>query len=253
MSKLNNKVALITGGNSGIGFATAQAFIKEGARVIITGRNQTALDEAVVNLGAQAVGILADASNLAHSAALAEKVKAQFGSLDVLFINAGIAKFAPVEHSDEAFLDEMMNINFKGAFFTVQSLLPLLNQGASILFNTTVSLSVGMPNSAVYAASKAALLSFGRVLATELSPKGIRVNSISPGPISTPIYSKLGFPQEALDAFGKNVSSKTLLGRFGTADEIAKTAIFLASADASYITGTEIVVDGGILVNPTDR
>lgn len=253
MSKLNNKVALITGGNSGIGFATAQAFIEEGARVIITGRNQTALDEAITKLGAQAVGILADASNLAHSTALAEKVKAQFGSIDVLFINAGIAKFAPVEHSDEAFLDEMMNINFKGAFFTVQNLLPLLNQGASVLFNTTVALSVGMPNSAVYAASKAALLSFARVLATELSPKGIRVNSISPGPISTPLYSKLGFPQEALEEFGKNISSKTLLGRFGTANEIAKAAVFLASSDASFITGTEIVVDGGLLVNPTDR
>ncbi len=253
MSKLSNKVAVITGGNSGIGLATAKEFLANGAKVIITGRNQTALNEAVAQLGNQVTGLLADTANLSHTIALAEQVEKQFGKIDILFINAGIGKFAPVEQSSEAFFDETMNINFKGAFFTAQKFLPLLKDGASIIFNTTISLSIGMPNSSVYAASKGALLSFARVLATEVSARGIRVNSISPGPIATPILGKTGMSQETLDEFSKSLSAKTLLGRLGNAEEIAKTALFLASDDSSFITGSEIVVDGGILVNPVDR
>ncbi len=253
MSRLANKLAVITGGNSGIGFATAQTFIAEGAKVIITGRNQTALTEAVQKLGDNAVGILADTANLAHTENLVSEISRKFGKVDVLFINAGIAKFAPIEASDEAFFDETININLKGAFFTSQKFLPILQDGASVIFNTTIAYHIGMPNSAVYAASKAGLLAFAKVLATEVSGRNIRVNSISPGPIATPIYSKLGFPQEALDAMGANLSSKTLLRRFGSSEEIAKVALFLASDDSSYMTGAELVVDGGLIVNPTDR
>lgn len=253
MNRLANKLAVITGGNSGIGFATAQTFIAEGAKVIITGRNQEALNEAVKALGDNAVAILADTANLTHTENLVSEISRKFGKVDVLFINAGIAKFAPIEASDEAFFDETININLKGAFFTTQKFLPILKDGGSIIFNTTIAYHVGMPNAAVYAASKAGLLAFAKVLATEVSARQIRVNSVSPGPIATPIYGKLGFPQEALDAMGANLSSKTLLRRFGSSEEIAKVALFLASEDSAYITGAELVADGGLLLNPTDR
>jgi NAD(P)-dependent dehydrogenase (short-subunit alcohol dehydrogenase family) len=253
MNRLSNKIAVITGGNSGIGYATAQAFIAEGATVIITGRNQQAVDEATKNLGNKAIGILADTANLTHTAALVSRIAEMFGQIDVLFINAGIAKFAPIDQTTEALFDETMDINFKGAFFTTQKFLPILRAGASVIFNTTIAYHIGMPNAGVYAASKASLLAFAKVLATEVSARGIRVNAVSPGPIATPIYGKLGFPQEQVEAMGANLSSKTLLTRFGAADEVAKTALFLASDDSAYITGTELIVDGGLLVNPTDR
>ncbi len=253
MSKLQNKLAVITGGNSGIGLATAKLFIQEGAKVIITGRNQKNVDEAIKLLGDNAVGILADTANIAHTDSLVKQISEKFGKIDVLFVNAGIAKFAPIDQTTEAFFDETININLKGAFFTSQKFVPILKDGASIIFNTTIAYHVGMPNASVYAASKAGLLAFAKVLATEVSTRGIRVNSVSPGPIATPIYSKLGFPQEAIDAMGSALSAKTLLGRFGEAEEIAKVALFLASNDSSYITGAEIIADGGLLLNPTDR
>jgi NAD(P)-dependent dehydrogenase (short-subunit alcohol dehydrogenase family) len=253
MSKLTNKVAVITGANSGIGYATAQSFIQEGARVVITGRNAQAVEDAVKSLGNQAIGIVANTADTSHTERLVKEVSERFGKVDILFVNAGIAKFAPIEVSTEEFYDETMNINLRGAFFTTQKFLPILKDGASVIFNTTIANHIGMPNSAVYSASKAGLLAFSKVLASEVSARKIRVNAISPGPIATPIYNKMGFPQEQMEAMGAHLQSKTLLTRFGTADEVAKTALFLASDDSAYITGAEIVIDGGLLVNPTDR
>ncbi len=249
MTKLQGKVAVITGGNSGIGYATAQEFIQQGATVIITGRKEDLLQEAVQKLGSQAIGIVSDQADLKSTEALVARINEQYSKIDVLFINAGIAKFASVEETTEALFDETLNINFKGAYFTVQQFLPLLNEGSSIIFNATITASMGMQNGSAYSASKAALLSFAKVLASELAPRKIRVNSISPGPITTPIYSKMGMPEEVLDTLGQSLSNKTLLSRFGESAEIAKTALFLASEDSSYITGIEIVVDGGLLVS----
>ncbi len=249
MSKLQNKLAVITGGNSGIGLATAKTFIQEGAKVIITGRNQKNIDEALKELGDNAVGILADTANLSHTTNLVKQISEKFGKVDVLFVNAGIAKFAPIEQTTEEFFDETININLKGAFFTAQKFIPILNDGGSIIFNTTVAFHVGMGGAGVYAASKAGLLAYAKVLATEVAPRQIRVNSVSPGPIATPIYDKMGFPQEALDAMGAALSAKTLLKRFGTSEDIAKVALFLASDDSSFVTGAEILADGGMLIN----
>lgn len=247
MKNLENKVAIITGGNSGIGYAAAAELSAKGAKVIITGRNKEALLKAETELNV--TGIVSDQSDLKSIESLAEQVKAQFGKIDILFLNAGIASFAPLESASEEHYDSIMNVNVKGVYFTVQKLLSILNDGASIIFNTSINAQVGMQNSSVYAASKAAVLSFNRVFAAELAPRKIRVNAVSPGPIETPLYGKLGLEKEEVEGFGTVLGEKILLKRFGQASEIAKTVGFLASDDASFITGTEIVVDGGLTVN----
>lgn len=247
MKKLNNKVALITGGNSGIGYAAAAELVAQGAKVIITGRNKEALSKAENELNV--TGIVADQADLKSIDDLVNEVKSKFGKLDVIFLNAGTASFAPVESASEEHYDSIMNVNVKGVYFTIQKLLPLLNDGASIILNTSINASIGMPNSSVYAASKGAVLSFNRVFATELAPRKIRVNAISPGPVETPLYGKLGLSKEEIAGFGAVLEDKILLKRFAQPSEIAKTVLFLASDDASFITGTEIVVDGGLTVN----
>lgn len=248
MKNLENKVAIITGGNSGIGFATAAELSAQGAKVIITGRNQESLTQAETEL--HVTGIRADQTDLKSIDNLVEQVSSQFGKVDIVFLNAGIAAFAPVDSASEEHYDNIMNANVKGVYFTVQKLLPILNDGASIIFNTSINAHVGMPNSSVYAASKAAVLALNRVFATELAPRKIRVNAVSPGPVETPLYGKLGLAKEEVEGFGAVLGEKILLKRFGQASEIAKTVSFLASDDASFITGTEIVVDGGLTVNP---
>jgi NAD(P)-dependent dehydrogenase (short-subunit alcohol dehydrogenase family) len=245
MSKLSNKIALITGGNSGIGFATAEAFIAEGAKVIITGRNAQSIAEAVEKLGSQAQGIVSDASNLLEIKALASKINSK---IDILFYNAGVAQFAPVADMTEEMYDANMNINFRGAFFTVQNLLPILNDGASIIFNGTFLGHSTMAGNGAYGASKAALIHLAKTLSIELAGRKIRANTVSPGAISTPIYSKLGMDDEQLGAFAAGFIPKIPMARFGEASEIAKAAVFLASEDASYITGSELLVDGGTSV-----
>lgn len=247
MNTLQNKIAVVTGGNSGIGYAAAKEFIAQGAEVVITGRNKQTLDEAAKELGA--VGIISDQGNLQDITKLAEEVAGKFGKIDVLFLNAGVAAFMPVDSASEEHYDSIMNINVKGVFFTIQKFIPLLNEGASIILNTSVNASLGAPASGVYSASKGALLSLNRVLAAELAPRKIRINAISPGPVSTPIYGKLGLHQEALDGFAEVLGKKVLLNRFGQAEEIAKAVRFLASDDSSFVTGTELTVDGGITVN----
>lgn len=242
-----NKVAVVTGGNSGIGYAAAQDFIAKGARVVITGRKEAAVQQAAAALGA--TGIVSDQGNLADIDALVREVKAQFGKVDILFLNAGIAAFSPLESATEAHYDAIMNPNVKGVYFTVQKFLPILNDGGSIIFNTSVNATLGMPNTSVYAASKAALLAITKVLASELAPRGIRVNSVSPGPIATPIFGKLGLSEKELDGFGEIVGQKVLLKRFGKPEEIASTISFLVSEGGGFINGTEIIVDGGLTVN----
>ncbi|MBC8034112.1 MAG: SDR family oxidoreductase [Chitinophagaceae bacterium] len=247
MSTLTNKVAVVTGGNSGIGLAAAKELAAQGAKVVITGRNEKSLAEAANEMNA--TGIVSDQGDLAQIDQLVEAVKLKFGKIDILFLNAGIASFSPLEHASEDHYDAIMNLNVKGVFFTAQKFLPLLNDGGSIIFNTSVNARVGMPNSSVYAASKGALLSINRVLATELAPRKIRVNALSPGPVETPIFGKLGLSKEEMDGFGAVMEKKVALARFGRPEEIAKAVLFLASDDSSFVTGTELVVDGGLTIN----
>lgn len=247
MKNLQNKVAVVTGGNSGIGYATAQEFAALGAQVIITGRNAALVKSAAAELGA--TGIVSDQGRLADIDSLVEEVREKFGKIDVLFLNAGVASFAPVESASEDHYDSIMNINVKGTYFTVQKFLPILNDGGSIVFNTSINASIGMPNSGVYAASKAAVLALNRVFATELAPRKIRVNAVSPGPVATPLYGKLGLEKEEVEGFGEILGKKILLNRFSQPSEIAKAVSFLASDDASFITGIDMVVDGGLTVN----
>ncbi|AEF54429.1 glucose 1-dehydrogenase [Marinomonas posidonica] len=248
MISLEGKTALITGGNSGIGFATAQKFQALGAQVVITGRDAEALDKASSELGVQS--ILADQAKMDDLNRLAVQAEVLLGKLDILFINAGITVFAPVEQTEEAIFDKMMNINFKGAFFTLQKLLPLLNDGASVIQLSSINAYTGMPNTAVYAASKAAMNAVTRTAATELAPRRIRINSVNPGPVNTPIFGKLGMSNEVLNELSTRMQNRIPLKRFGEAEDIANLVAFLASDEASFITGSEYNIDGGTNINP---
>ena len=247
MGTLSNKVAVVTGGSSGIGLATARRFIADGAQVVVTGRNLEALDGAVAELGDRATGIQGDVANLEDLDRLFAQVRDQFGRVDVLFANAGIAPLGPFEAVTEEHFDALFNINVRGLFFTVQKALPLLSEGASVILNASVVAQSGLPNTSVYSATKAAVRSLGRTLAAELSPRGIRVNVVSPGLIETPFWGKVGLSQDEIDAFGAQVVQQTPLRRPGQPEEIAATAAFLASDDASYFTGADLVADGGLI------
>ena len=249
MSKLKDKVAVITGGNSGIGLATAKEFIAQGAKVVITGRKQTAIDEAVRELGAHATGVLADTANLEHIDALVAKVKALHSKVDILFINAGVGQFFPIESATEQQFDQIMNINYKGAYFTLSKFVPLLQEGASVILLSSINATAGMANSSVYGGSKAALNSLAKVASIELAPRKIRVNSVSPGPIDTPIFGKTGLDAATLDGFLGAIVSQIPLKRIGISSEVAKLVTFLASDEANFITGADYLVDGGIAVN----
>lgn len=247
MKKLQNKTALVTGGNSGIGFATAKEFIQQGAKVIITGRNAAALEEARQSLGENAFTLLSDASNMEDVFKLQQQVKDIFPGLDILFINAGVAKLAPFEAISETLYDETFNINVKSAYFTIQQLLPLFNDGGSIVLNTSINSHIGMANTTLYAASKGALITLARTLSTELLPRKIRVNAISPGPVKTPLYDKFGFEKEQADAVQAGIASQIPMGRFGTPEEIARIVTFFASEDSSFVIGAELIADGGMI------
>lgn len=246
MNRFNNKTVLVTGGSSGIGLAAAHAFIAEGARVVITGRDAAALEQARAALGAGAIAVVNDAGDLAAARALAATLAEQQVRLDAVFLNAGAAKFAAYPDVDEALWDLTFNTNIKGPYFQLQALLPLLNSGASVLINGSINARIGMPNSSVYAASKAAVISLAKTLSAELLPRGVRVNVLSPGPVSTPIYGKLGLDRAALDATAAQIQSQIPLGRFGTPEEIAATVLHLSSPESAYIVGTEIIADGGM-------
>ncbi len=249
MEKLSNKVSLITGGNSGIGLATAKEFIAQGATVVITGRTEALNNQALAQLGVQAFALVSDAAKMSDIEKLPEQVKALVGHIDILFANAGIAKFAPVEKIDERFYNETFDINVKGVFFTVQKMLPIMNDGGSIIMNSSIAASIGMLNTNIYAASKAAVRSLAKTLSSELVSRGIRVNTISPGPIDTPLYlpAKMGMTQEQVEALAAGILQKNPMKRFGSPDEVAKVALFLASSDSSFVIGEEIIVDGGTI------
>lgn len=246
MSRLLNKTALITGGNSGIGFATAREFIKQGARVIITGRSRAALDQAKKELGDKADTLLSNTSSMSDIAQLPQQVQALVPRIDILFINAGIGKFAPFEAITESLYDEQFNTNVKGAFFTIQKLLPLINDGGSIILNASISAHIGMATSSVYSATKAALLTLARSLSAELLPRKIRVNAISPGPVTTPIMRKTGMQEDQIKSMMEGIQSQVPLGRFGDPDEIARVATFFASDDSTFVLGAELIADGGM-------
>ena len=246
IKKLHNKIAVITGGTSGIGLATAKRYVEEGATVVITGRSQDTLDKAVEELGTNVYGIQSDVSNLTDLDKLYSEVKDRLGHIDILFANAGVAEVSSIEDSDEALYDRHFDINVKGLFFTVQKALPLLKDGSSIILNASIVATKGFENFSVYSATKAAVRSFARSWATDLAERKIRVNAISPGPIETPIYGKLGLPQEQVEQMGASFAAQVPLARFGQASEIADAALFLASNDSSYINGIDLAVDGGI-------
>ncbi|WP_282132575.1 SDR family oxidoreductase [Cellulophaga baltica] len=246
MRKLEGKTAVITGGTSGIGLATAQEFITQGANVVIFGRGQEALDEAVTQLGDHSYAVQGDVTNQLDLDRLYSETANKFGGIDVLFINVGKGKLAPVADTDEAFFDDMMNVNFKGSYFTLQKAIKNLNPKASVIITTSWLNEIGFGGSSLLSASKAALRSLVRVASAELAEQGIRVNAVSPGPIGTPFWGKIGLPEKVLSAAADAITAQTALKRFGNPEEVAKAVLFLASDDSSYIVGEEIPVHGGI-------
>ena len=243
--RLAGKTALITGGNSGIGLATAKQFVKEGAYVFITGRRETELTAAAKDIGGNVSGIPGDVSNLGDLDRLFARIKREKGKLDIVFANAGVAKYAPLGKITEEFYHSIFDINVKGMLFTVQKALALMPDGASIIVNASIVASKGLSMNSVYSATKAAVRSFARTWTTDLKDRRIRVNAVSPGSIDTPGLSDLLASAETGEQRRKMISNAVPLGRFGTPDEIAKAVVFLASDDSSYITGTELFVDGG--------
>ena len=245
MGKLDGKIALVTGGNSGIGLATAKQFVHEGAYVFITGRREPDLAAAVKEIGMNVAGVQGDVSNLGDLDRLFAQIQHEKARLDIVFANAGVAKYAPFGKITEELYEEIFDINVKGLLFTVQKALPLLPDGASIILNASIVASKGLPENSIYSATKAAVRSFARTWTTDLKGRRIRVNAVSPGSIDTPGLNGLLASSGAGEQRRKMISSAVPLGRFGTPDEIAKAVVFLASDDSSYIAGTELFVDGG--------
>lgn len=246
MSKLENKVAVITGGSAGIGLATAKEFIAQGAKVVITGRNQQAIDSAVKELGNNAIGIQCDAAKLSDTDKLVEQVKSLFGKVDVLFVNAGVALQEPIGEITEATFDTLVDTNFKGAVFTTEKFIPILNDGASIIHMTSVSAFTFATGTAIYSASKAALTAYSKSVSVELADRKIRVNIVAPSMTETAMIYKGQFAREEIHTY---IKSKMPFKRYGTPEEVARLVTFLASDDASYISGGEITIDGGASVN----
>jgi len=246
MQKLAGKTALITGGNSGIGLATARLFAEHGARLAVTGRDAATLEEVRRELGNDVLALQSEAGNTEAIATLMAQVQAHFGHIDVLFVNAASARPAPLATMTEAHFDETVAVNFKGAFFTIQKALPLMSANSSIIVTTSISNQRAAPNFGAYAACKAALRSLVITFAADLIKQGIRVNAISPGPIDTPGFGRWGVPQEIVESVRERFRNKAPTGRFGAAEEVANVALFLASDDASFVIGAEIVVDGGM-------
>lgn len=247
MGKFENKVVVISGGNSGIGLASVKGFLNEGAKVVFSGRRQEALDEVSKELSGNFKAVLADQSKVADNKKLIDTAVSEYGKIDVLFANAGIAQFIPVEHINEDHFDTHFNTNVKGPAFLVKEAIPNMNDGANIIFNTSIVHQKGFQGGAVYSATKGALRAYGRVLTTELAPRKIRVNSIAPGPIETPIYAKMdGMNEQQMEEMGAGFSQMVPLKRFGNSEEVANTVLFLASDEASYVNGIEIEVDGGL-------
>lgn len=241
-----DKVAVITGGNSGIGLATAKEFAARGAHVAIFGRDTETLEEAKRVLGEGTLAVQGDVTKLADLERLFAEVKDTFGRVDVLFVNAGRTTLGGIEEVTEETFDTEIDVNLKGAFFTVQKALPLMGKGSAVVFTSSCLADMAMPGSSAYSASKAAVNSLVKVLSAELTPRGIRVNAVSPGPINTPIYGRMGMAPEQLEAFAGQIQGQVPVGRFGDPAEIAKAVAFLASSDASFVMGANLSADGGM-------
>jgi NAD(P)-dependent dehydrogenase (short-subunit alcohol dehydrogenase family) len=245
--RFKGKVAVVTGGNSGIGLAAAKAFAREGAKVAILGRSDATLKAAQKELGPDALALKADTSKVSEIAAAMEAIKRRFDRIDVLFVNAGVGRFIPFEEVSEEFFDEIVDTNVKGVFFTVQKAAPLLSRGAAVVLNASIAAHTGLPNSTVYAASKAAVVSLAKTLSADLLQRGVRVNAVSPGPVETPIFGRMNVPEEQLKQTKEWFAQQVPLKRFAQPDEIAEAVLYLSSSQSSFVVGTELVVDGGMI------
>ncbi len=245
--RFTDKVAVVTGGNSGIGLATARAFAREGAKVAITGRSDATLKAAQKELGSGALVIKADMSRVQEITTAMEQIKKTFGRIDALFVNAGIGRFVPFEDVTEAFFDETMATNLKGAFFTIQKATPLLSRGSAVVLNASINAHMGMPGSSVYGASKAAVVNLAKTLSADLLQHGVRVNVVSPGPVATPILDRMGLTEEQTRQLKERITEQVPLKRFGHPDEIAAAVLYLSSSESACVVGTELVVDGGMI------
>jgi len=246
MNRFEGKNVLVTGGNSGIGLAAALAFAKEGAQVVLTGRDQSTLNKAAAQLGEKVIAVRNDAGSIADGIKLADLLRQRGVMLDAVFINAGVARLAPFDATEEEMWDLSFNTNVKGPYFLIKALIPLLNAGAAIVLNGSINAHIGMPNTSVYGASKAALISLAKTLSSELLSRGVRVNVVSPGPVTTHLLDRLGLPAEQLSEVAASILAQIPLKRFGTPEEIASAVLYLASAESAYIVGTELVADGGM-------
>ncbi len=246
MNRFKDRVVVVTGGNSGIGFETVKGFLNEGAKVVFSGRRQEALNEASAALSGDFKAVLADQSKPADNQKLITEAINTYGKIDVLFANAGVAYFTPADQIDENHFDSQFNTNIKGPAFLVKHAIPNLKDGSVIIFNTSIVHQKGFEGAAVYSATKGALRAYARVLTSELAARHIRVNAIAPGPIATPIYEKMGMPEEVVEEMGQGFAASVPLKRFGDPKEIADAVLFLASDEASYVNGIELSVDGGL-------
>ena len=248
MKRFEGKVAMVTGGNSGIGLAAAKAFAREGAQVAVTGRDEGTLKNAEKEIGSGALAIRADAARIADLDAAMAKVRDQFKRIDALFVNAGIGKFVPIAEVTEAMFDEIVTINLKGAFFTVQKALPLMARGSAVVLNASINAHIGLPGTTVYGATKAAVVNMAKTMSTDLAERGIRVNALSPGPVETPIFGRAGISSEQSRQTKEWLQNQTLVKRMAEPEEIAEAVLYLSSDVSSFVVGTELVIDGGMTI-----
>jgi NAD(P)-dependent dehydrogenase (short-subunit alcohol dehydrogenase family) len=248
MKRFEGKVAMVTGGNSGIGLAAAKAFAREGAQVAVTGRDEGTLKNAEKEIGSGALAIRADAARIADLDAAMAKVRDRFKRIDALFVNAGIGKFVPIAEVTEAMFDEIVTINLKGAFFTVQKALPLMARGSAVVLNASINAHIGLPGTTVYGATKAAVVNMAKTMSADLAERGIRVNAVSPGPVETPIFGRAGISSEQSRQTKEWLQNQTLVKRMAEPEEIAEAVLYLSSDVSSFVVGTELVIDGGMTI-----